>query len=179
VGDKIRNLFSRHLVADSDGVTISAIGDYSSAEEIFLLRPASGVILEMTRLLVTIEDTGNLVDAKYGDNSGALLTNGINVGKYNADGVIESFTTGNAIKTNPHWGRFCYDYSTLAKNSSPIGNVRWTFEKMGAPLRLYGSLGEFFGVSLNDSFTFLTGHSFVVQGFIRQGSPGFATDALA
>jgi hypothetical protein len=170
--------FSRILVAASDG-NKSAARDHSGAAVDYVIRPAADEILEVERLLVTIQDAGNLVNGKYGDNTAALLTNGIIVARKNSNGILEDYTDGEPIKANEHWGRYCYDYTTLEANSAPIGNVRWTFGKSGSPVRLTGADGEYLAITLEDDFSILVTHKFLVQGIIIAGDEGFATDSEA
>lgn len=176
---RIPTPFVRHLVHETTG-SHDAIGNYSAAAVRFVLRPAPGVLLEMTKLIVAIEDTGNLVDNKYGDTNGALLANGMTLTKQDADGVLQTFVGDHAIKSNEHWGHLDFDYTTLAKNASPHGNVRWRLDEgEGVPLRLDGDKNEMFAITLEDDFSFLVLHEFIAHGIVRKGADGWATDGWA
>jgi hypothetical protein len=81
---------------------------------------------------------------------------------------ICSLTDGVPVKKNTHWSRLCYDAqpSNYGAGAETL-NVRWTFEKAGYPLRLQGNNNERLEVVLNDDFSGLAGHYFLVEGYIE------------
>lgn len=144
--------------------TIDAIGDYSITPEIFYIQPPVTEVYIMNRLIISIHDTGNFTASIYG--AGAILPNGVDIQiKRNGTSLV-NLTNGHPVKENGGWGDFCYDVDV----SDYTGNdnythVRWTFEKAGAPLLLNGAQNDTFEINLSDDFTFLTEHTFVVQGY--------------
>ena len=148
----------------SNGTTDDAIGDYSSTVEKFTFAPAAGRIAELERMIVHIEDVGALPSDKYGYD--VVLTNGIRI--YVRDGDDEIITTMDAgipVKTNGSWSAMCYDVNNLTWGAgSDTIAVRWTFAKAGYPLRLDARKGHYLSVELNDDFTGLVMHHFLVQG---------------
>ncbi len=159
------NIINQYLDTNGDGTgTIDAIGDYSSAEEIFYIEPAVTEKFLLTRLIVTVEDGQGMRAERYGALASAL-TNGITVRVSNDSGVIVSLDGGVPVKANAEWGRLCYDVDV---KSWGAGNelllVRWTFEKTGDVLTIDGGLDHKLEVVLNDDFTGLVHQYFMVQG---------------
>lgn len=160
--------FSRFLDTNGDGTgTKNANGNYSGATGTFYLAPPAGVIYRVERMLVTVEDTAGFSAAEYG-NLGALLTNGIQVRVHNGTSTVQDLTDGIPVKGNAGWARFCYDADLKAWG---VGNeilvARWTFSKMGAPLRLDGDATEALEVLLDDDLTGLVAHYFLAQGVVE------------
>lgn len=150
-----------HLKA---GAVYDAIGDYSSTVAKFTFTVPSGRVAELERMIVYIEDAGAPDSGKYGNS--VVLANGIKVYVRDADDeIVLDLTPDEAIKTNADWGALCYDVSLLSWGT---GNdtvvVRWTFAKSGAPLYLKGRDGHYLTAELNDDFTDLISHRFLIQG---------------
>ena len=159
----------RFLDTDGDGTgTKEATGNYALAEEEFYIQPPDGESYFISRLIIEIKDAGSIDAGSYGN--GITLTNGIQVQKKDGSGVIVDFTDGEPIITNADWAKFCYDVKTSEFGSgNNYVNVRWTFSKATGGLKggvfLDGSNNERFTVILNDNFSNLTGHTFMVQGY--------------
>ena len=160
-----------YLDTNGDGTgTKNAVGDYSSAAELFKVTANSADrteartdTLRIHRMMVSIEDATAPDADGYG--GGSALTNGVTIGIYNNSDVLRvNLTDGITIKTNAEWGRLAGPDAVPQTYGTGINyvTVRWSFDKFGGPIELKG--GESLGVSLNDSFTFLTGHYFVAQG---------------
>ena len=148
----------------SNGATIHAVGNYAAAVEQFKYSPSRRI--EVHRLIIYIQDTGNFDVSSYGN--GITLTNGIRVVVRDSnDMLLGALDGGEPIKTNADWSGLCYDINYL---SFGVGDnalaVRWTFERAGAPIRIDGSEGHYLAVELNDSFLALTDHTFNVQGIV-------------
>jgi hypothetical protein len=166
----------RYLDTNGNGSGLNnAIGDYSVTPDIFYIQPASTEIFRITRMLVLIRSkaTSFLTD-RYG--SVPELSNGLIVRTQNDGGTIVDLTDGLAITTNGCWGRLAFDaeiYDSSA-GADTFLRVRWTFEKMGYPIRLDGSQNERLEVVLNDDFTdgassnALANHFFVAQGYYEK-----------
>ena len=143
-------------VGDGSGTKV-ATGDYSTPDE-FLISAGTDT-LKIERMIVYIEDGAATAYNKYGAMN--ALTNGIRIRVKNSSGTfIADLDDGLPIKTNGQWGRLCYDSTILGGNSV---TVRWTFAKAGQPLTLWP--GDSLVVTLSDSMTGLTDHTFRVQGY--------------
>ena len=159
---------SQHLsLTGLPGGTHNAIGDYSDAtgsgETQFYITPGAGKKMVITRLLVSISDSGSFDSGKYGNN--IVLANGIKLEARDGDTVVlREFTNGHTIKINPEWAHFCFDSSLSEYGTGDEHlNVRWTFAKSGKDLLLEDD--DRLTVVLNDDFSDLTGHYFTVQGY--------------
>ena len=155
------NWISEYL---SNGATIHAIGNYAGAVEQFTYRPTRRI--EVHRLIIYIQDTGNFSVSTYGN--GVILTNGIRVVVRDAnDALLGALDGGEPIKSNADWSSLCYDINYLSFGTGDNAlAVRWTFERAGAPIRIDGTEGHYLSVELNDSFLALTDHTFNVQGVV-------------
>ena len=164
-------LFSRHLDTVGDGSgTKNAVGNYAITSQDFIIAPSSEQIFSVARMLITLEDTSGMQAEEYG-NLGAALTNGICIAEYDSAGLVSKLCDDVPVKTNAGWARLCYDANVLSWGTTPTDElltVRWTFSKFGAPLVLRGDEGGKLVVTLNDSFTGLISHYFMVQGFIQR-----------
>ena len=155
------------LSTNGDGTgTVNAIGDYSSAQgEFYIESPSSPKTwTAVNRMLAFIEDSSGFSADNYGD-SASPLTNGIRLVVKDPQGAeVLDLTGGQTIKSNAQWGQHCYDAQNV---SYGVGNdfvaVRWTFVKSGNPVILQP--GHRMSILLDDSFTFLVSHTFLVQGY--------------
>lgn len=151
-------------VGDGSG-TINANGDYSSAAEEFLISPAAEtdkrIAYKIYRMVISAEDTNGMQAQEYG-NLGAALTNGVTIVHDDGSMTITNLTP-TPIKTNALWGSYCYDVDVKSWGSgNELLVVRWTFSKSGAPITLANN--ERLVVGLNDDFSGLISHGFMVQG---------------
>jgi hypothetical protein len=152
------------------GATFDASGDYSSTVEKFTFVVPSGREAEIERMLIYIEDAGAPTAGKYGYN--IVLANGIKayIRDSNDDAIID-LTPDRAVFTNADWAALCFDVAVLDWGVASSVNtvaVRWTFAKSGAPLYLKGRDGHYLSVELNDDFTGLLSHRFLIQGIYRK-----------
>ena len=159
-------LLSRHLTDTGvSGGTINFNGDYSSAQEIAYIQPPSGEIFQISRLFITIQDTGAFRAERYGA-LGAALTNGISLRVQDDSGTIIDFADGHKIKTNAIWAHFCYDVDVKTWGvGDELLVARWTFSRYRQNIRLEGSDNERLEITLDDDMTGLVGHWFFVEGF--------------
>lgn len=157
--------FYRYMDSAGDGTGNKNFnGDYSSAAEQALLVAPYGTPYNVERLIVTIEDTSGMTAAEYGNLQGAL-TNGVEIKQYNENGVTLDITDGVPIKTNAAWAQLCYDVDLKTWGAgNEVLSVRFTFGKAGGPLRLSGDHNCYLAVELNDDFSGLVGHYFMLQG---------------
>ena len=159
---------TRFLDTDGDGTgTHGATGDYSSSAEEFYYQVPSGKVATIHRIIIAIGDASTIATDKYGGAD--ALTNGITVKVTDSDDTLIQFlNNGNLIpvKTNADWAKLCYDFSiydTGAGQNSDYALFRWTFSRSGMPLVLTNQ--DKFVVTLNDDFTDLTDHTFMIQGY--------------
>jgi len=155
----------RYLDTNGDGTgSKEATGNYAGGEEIFYLQPPAGEVYILERMLVYIEDNGSFDSGKYGNN--ITLSNGIEIFVNGDSGVISDLTDGLPIITNAHWGRQCFDtaLSTYGSGNQSLA-IRWTFSKAGVPITLRGNQNERLEVVLNDNFSTLHDHAFLIQGY--------------
>ena len=154
----------RYVDTDGDGTgTKNAVGNYASAAETFYIAPPATKVFYIHRLIVTITDAGAPDSGKYGNN--IVLTNGILASVTNNSTEID-LCDGVPVKTNADWGRMCYDMKpdTFGAGNDSV-TVRWTFSKSGQPLILAGDRSDQFTITLNDDFSDLIGHYFMIQGY--------------
>jgi len=155
---------SQYLDDAGDGSGVdSAVGNYASVAKDFFIQPPAGRKYVLSRGIFTVEDSGGFPSGGYGASS--VLTNGITAQVTDSDlNVIDDLTNGVNIKTNAQWGSLCFD--TEIKTWPGGGNnyllVRWTFERDGAPIVLVNR--QRFVLTLNDDFSFLIAHRFMVKG---------------
>ena len=169
LGGSNKNNFARYLDTDGDGTgTYNAIGDYSSAKEEFYIQPKTGQVLQLNRIMITIEDGGSIDSGGYGNNS-SPLTNGIRaiVRQPDVDDIV--LTAQVNVKRTADWNSLCYDGNVADFGSGNSFYVsRWTFTKDGDPIIL--SENDKFIIELNDDFSgsgqALVGHRFLIKGKI-------------
>lgn len=159
--------FFRFLDTDGDGTgTKVAIGNYSGGQDFKYVHPrGSNTIADIHRLMVHIQDTSPLSADEYGGL--AALTNGIQLLVTDVNDVtFRDLTDGVPIKSNAHWGRFCYDFSLDTFGSGgDFCQARWTFNAAGSPLHL--KPGWSFIARMSDNLTGLIDHTFNLQGIYK------------
>ena len=154
----------RYLDTNGNGTgTKSAVGDYSVTPETFFIQPAAGTYYFLYRILFSVEDNGAPNAGFYGSN--LTLTNGVILRSKTGAAEDTDFTDGIPIKRNAEFGRLAYDSTP---QSYGIGDnfvlCRFTFDKFGGPLVLKGDDSQSLEIALNDDFSGLTGHYFMVEG---------------
>ena len=120
--------------------------------------PGDGRVAELTRVIITITDN-KFKHLGYGGR--AALTNGIEMKVKNGDKVLIDITDGIPITIANDWASLCFDAELRQRTFI----ARFTFERAGKPLRLNG--GDTLAISLNDDFSTLLDHKFIIQGEIR------------
>ena len=145
--------------------THQAVGNYlADPHELVYTCKTGSQKLYIHRMIIHIEDVGKFVSNRYGYD--LVLVNGVHVAVHSADETERvDLDGGENIFTNAGWGAVCYDtrvdqYGTGNATGSLV--VRWTFSRAGAPIMLHS--GEHFVVTLNDDFTGLEAHTFMIQG---------------
>jgi len=154
-----RTMQSQALSTNGDGTgTVNANVDGGTPVAFKLTCPA-GVHYEVARLIVYIEDTGNLLAANYG--ALGVLTNGVLVEVHDASGNPTG-QLGHTLKSNSHWAKVCHDSSAHDYGSGNNAvSVRWTFQAAGESINLMPS--ESLVVTIQDDLQGLVEHSFIAQ----------------
>jgi len=152
----------RMLDTAGDGTgTTNASGDYSATvTDFYITDPNTPFYIH--RMLIQVEDAGAFATSGYGALAG--LSTGIDVLQLDPSGNIQvSYTDSHLIKSNNDWARKCYDVKleNWATGNGAI-HVRWTFARSGEPIRIAKDYS--FVVRLNDNFTGLVTHYFMVEG---------------
>jgi len=150
-------------VGDGSGIK-NLIGDYSGAPTTFKIAPGAGEIFILTRMLIYIEDAGSFDTGSYAN--GVMLTNGISLEHDHIDGVVDMMA-GIKVTNNGDWAGKCKDVDTHtwgAGNEFLTG--RWSFDRTGQEIALNGDAGQELRISLNDDFSGIAKHEFMIQGFI-------------
>jgi len=143
--------------------SLNANGDYSITEQDFYIKPEFNKTFYLSRMLISIEDSGSFDSGDYGN--GITLTEGVTIW-FEREGVRYNLTNSQPIMTNGEWGAFSFDIALETFGSgNQFLNIRLTFEKAGQPIILHGYHNDSFGITLNDDFTGLISHRFQVQGF--------------
>jgi hypothetical protein len=154
-----RPVFWRFLDTDGDGTgTKEATGNYTETTT-FYLQPPAGAVYVIDRLVVSVEDSDVITSNLYGS---VLITNGISIQQVTASGLI-TLTDGVTITGNLDWRRFCEVEQTA--NAGTTNHLQAICTFGGSLLRLNGDQNERIEVLLEDDFSGLDGHYFMVQGF--------------
>ena len=167
-------IVARFLSGPTSGIEM--IGDYSVTPETFSLGPAEKEVWQLQRLTVYIQDTGNFNVASYGN--GITLTNGIELKLFEGETEIANFQTSSPIKSNADWGRFCFNNSYLNFGQGDNAFIaRWDISPnfvwmhgIGTPD--HPTAGNTVRVTLNDDFSGLTSHTFLLEGNIVEPDRG-------
>lgn len=166
-GQKSRNAGTgvyQYLDSNGDGSgTINLVGNYASAAaEFYYTNPNHTVQIE--RMIVMVEDTGNMSGDYYGSTASAL-TNGIKLQVRDNNGnILTDIMAGAPILTNNDWQGKCHDLilPIWAAAGNKNYSVRWTFSKSGKPIVLAPDWR--LSLILNDDLTGLVKHRYQVQG---------------
>lgn len=163
--------FDRFMDFTGDGTgSKSATGDYSSTADEMYLTPPAGYTYFVHRIIVSARDTNGMAAEEYG-NLGSALSNGIelkHVRGLSGNVVVNNITDDVPILTNAGWAERCYDADIKTwGNGVETLVVRWTFTNAGKPIQLKGNSHDRLVVYLNDNFSGLLSHRFLVEGFYR------------
>ena len=154
---------SMHFDYLSNGSTIHAVGNYATPESFRITCVSGSRKLHIYRMIVYWEDVGGAKSGKYGTD--LVLANGIHVhAKDSEDALLQDLTGNNPVMTNAQWSGLCYDVVIDKYGSGQNGSLasRWTFNNAGAPISL--SAGDYLEVELEDDYTGLVEHTFMIQG---------------
>ena len=158
-----RSLY-KYLRAETTDNEIHAIRDYSGG--VGFRYTASEGAVRIARILIVIKDNGIIGVSSYGAMS--ALTNGIRLLIRNSDetekvDLLDTIT----IKQNMQWQCPFFDVNINDKGAGNDGYIaaRGSFWKAGQLLRL--AQGEIFEAFLQDDFSDLIDHTFMIQGLFE------------
>lgn len=137
-----------------DGSTVDMVVDGSTTPVVYSYTPPTGLILDVYRLLLYVDDSTEFSPSTFGDI--AALTNGVTI-KANGD-LLETWRDNMDIITTMH------DFlgtPNLGKSTSS-GAGRWTFTKFGGPIRIVP--GSTFSATINDAMAGLDSFRIKIQG---------------
>lgn len=166
--DSTVNHISQYLDTNGDGTGTKDSGgvNHALAAEIYYLQPPVGTVYFIGRMIVSMEDTAGMSATDYG-NITSGLTNGVIVRVSDSSGVKFNLTDSDfPVKANAEWANYCYDADVKTwSTGAEIFVSRWTFTKSGPYIVLNGDKEEKIEVVLNDDFSGLDSHKFLVQGY--------------
>lgn len=137
--------------------------NYSGAPQIFRVQAQPGEVIELQRMIVSVQDSGLNSYDLY--TASAALTNGIAVYVTDIKGttVYDLTDPDVRVKTLGGWAHYCYDSQILGATSGDDHYVaRWTFARSGVPVVLYP--GWSLCILCEDAMQALTEHRFLIQG---------------
>lgn len=157
----------RYLDVDGDGGGSRAGNvDGSVTPVVLKLAPGAGEVFVITRLFVTIADSGTFNTSTYG--ALATLGTGLDFAIHDGVGVVVDLLNGESIKQHRDWDTAGGStFLAVFGGGDPYVTVSWSFLDNGNPLRLVGDDGQYLAVTINDDLTGLTGHSFVAHGYVE------------
>jgi hypothetical protein len=165
----VRHWRSVHLRSSTG--SINANINAASSRETWSFGPSATSTFRAFRLLVTVEDEMGFQADEYG-NLGSSLGTGLLIQVSDSNGTKIDLCDGVPITKNSEWAHFFHDVDVKSWGVTPTNELltaRWTFAKAGVPIRLEGSESEELQVILQDDFSALLGHFFVVQGYCEEG----------
>lgn len=165
--DKV--LMLKYMTKDNDGATVDAIGDYSATRGVWMIKPKPGEIIHIARIVVSYKDDGSFDSGSYGN--GIVLTNGItSYFRQNGVDVYPGFDPNLPILKNPDWAAICFDtrVDTYGSGEEQL-SVRFSFNKTGKDIILYGDTGDEYVLYFDDNFTGLISHRILAQGYYEVG----------
>lgn len=129
----------------------------------YMIKPSANELMEVTRLLLYMEDAGKFAGEKY--TAAGALANGIVITKENASGILHTYNP-QPIKVLGHWGLLAG--VDMIVTDFTVGNdivlVRWTLSKADHRTTLDGRLGEFLNIEVKDTLAALVEHTAQAQG---------------
>ena len=164
-----KGMILRYLDIDGDGTGVKNANVNGSVTPVtFKLQPGEGQAMAIHRLIIHIEDVGQLRVDHYG-TLGAKLTNGIllQVRSADDDSVLLDLLDGVKLDSNHEWSRLCYDMFPHDYGSPTDFAIayRLSFDRFGGPLVL--TADEYLCVVIQDNVTGLLEHYFMAQGEYR------------
>lgn len=162
----VRQPFQHYLDTNGDGTgTDDATGDYSATATDFYYAPSVGVTAEITKLIVHVTDKGQFTFDGYGAIASGVITTGYSLLVERLGVIVLEITNGLPIISNADMTHLNTDYNktAFASNEESAG-VSIDQEAFGGPLLMHGDLGDKLIARLNDNYTGLEDHHFIIYG---------------
>ena len=129
----------------------------------FLYTVPDGYVFYVSRIIISIQDTGKFDADKYGN--GLTLTNGVIIGTLLDGGAVVNATTQLPIRANSDWASYAYDLTFHAEGvGDDIAVASYSFQEDGLPLAING--GNAFLMQIRDDLTGLTRQHARVAGVL-------------
>ncbi len=164
-GESYRPL-SQYLTIDGTGSTASNVtGNYTGSATDFTYIPDSADRVHINRIAVRVGDSGGFVPQGFA--ALAALTNGIDIGVTNDSDFVFKVNSNQPIKRNLDW-------NTIGEVSvTPYSETTYSgytvsidlSQKYPGGLRLNGAIGDALTVRVNDTFTGLIEHRYLIEGY--------------
>ena len=149
-----------------DGANENANGNYLLSQTVFSYAPAVNEVATVTRIIGYISGPG-FDDDQYGD---IILVNGVKF-EVEQDSATMDLLDTETVFTWQQWREFCYDVDDRFSNGNDHAGFRWTFTQgTSSGIQLDGSTGDEIRIILEDDFTPLVRHTFIIQGSITTSS---------
>lgn len=162
----VRSPYVHYLDTNGDGTgTTNAIGDYSVTPAVFYFQPGAGETVEAAKLMMHVADKGAFEFDGYGSLAAGVVTNGVEITFYRLGQLALKLTNGEPIIANHAYSHLNTDYilSTYTSNYQ-ASTVSFDAASFNGPLVMHGDLQDQLRVELNDNFTGLDSHQFILYG---------------
>lgn len=156
VGTNTRDQVLKFFSQNGADAVLDVTADYSGAVVYWEVRPPSGEVWNMARMVPSLQDTGTLRLDRY--LSAGALANGLTVQAVRGAGasatVLQTLTP-TAITTLGGWKRLCFDgeVKTAVGGADDFFSARWTWTNGGAYIPLDGSHSDALRININDDFS--------------------------
>ena len=168
--------FTVHMSHDGGTTTDYAI-DVSGTDAVeAVCQPPAGERWAAQRLVIYIEDSGNPSLVTYGNSTD--VSEGVRLQYKDDTGVLADLDAGEPITSNGDWAHLMYDWTHQAWGALNYYMVgRYTFSKFcpdGIVLNGDDPNNPRLALTLQDDFSDLASHKFVVEGYKWRGKGGFS-----
>lgn len=146
-------------------------GDYSVTPGTFYAAPTAGKVWWINTAIIRIRDvTAQFSSTGYG--AGAVLPTGLKFeaasGSVSSPTTLANFTP-DLVRRNDDWGALADTKLITWTGPQDTLHIIYDFQKqLGSPVVLSGDSDQKLLVTVNDDLSFLSRHTFIIQG-IRRG----------
>jgi hypothetical protein len=155
-------IFTKKLDSIGDG-SGSVNQNVNGAETpvVFKMKPEAGQIMLVHHINILVRDNPSFDSGGWGALANTPLTNGCVLGKILDGSHSDAFN----LKSNADMAGICYD---ITHHSFDPGDefvvARFSFRKLGAPIRLIGDNNDELNFTINDDLTALVDQYVVAEG---------------
>lgn len=151
---------------------VNAIGNYSVTPNTFFAKPSP--TQDYVIRLVSIHFTFSGTQLAYNNYAAiAALTNGITIKSVGDEGTILDLTNGQPIKQNDNFVHFGTGLDTVNFSGNFVSitaEFLFSDDRINAPITIKGGNNEQLNINLNDDFTGMLDHHFIVKGHINNSA---------